>query len=273
MEGEPPRVQPSSAPLQEMSFLDHLEELRWRIIKGLAGVVVGIAVAVIFSEWIMETLLLGPAHNTFIVYEWLGIDAVDLQLQNRRLPGQFFTYWGTLIIVGVIIGSPALFYQFWAFIAPALEPGEKKGTRFTVFNITLLFILGVLFGYTVLTPFALQFFTQFHISEIVRNDFDINAYFSSITMWTLSCGIIFQLPMASYLMTKIGVLTPDVLIKYRKFAIIICFILAAFLTPPDPISQFIIAIPLLLLFQLSIYICKVTYRRRQRAIFGEDAAV
>lgn len=268
--GEPPEAEAPQDLTGEMSFLDHLEEFRWRIIKGLIGVLFGVILAFIFSEWIMEVLLLGPAKADFIVYDWLGINAVDLELQNRRLPGQFFTYWGTLLIVGVIIGSPILFYQLWAFIAPALNPNEKKGTRFTVFNITFLFILGILFGYLVLTPFALQFFNTFYISEMVRNDFDINAYFSSITLWTLSCGVIFQLPLISHLLSKIGLLTPDIMIQYRKYAIIVCFILAAFLTPPDPVSQFLIAIPLIVLYQIGIVISRITNRRRDREIFGEE---
>lgn len=268
--GEPPRAEAPKDLTDEMSFLDHLEEFRWRIIKGLVGVLFGVVLAFIFSDWIMEVLLLGPAKSTFIVYEWLGINAVDLELQNRRLPGQFFTYWGTLLIVGVIIGSPILFYQLWAFIAPALNPNEKKGTRFTVFNITFLFILGVSFGYLVLTPFALQFFNTFYISDMVRNDFDINAYFSSITLWTLACGFIFQLPLVSHLLSKTGLLTPDIMIQYRKYAIIVCFLLAAFLTPPDPISQFLIAIPLIILYQIGIVISRITNRRRDREIFGEE---
>ncbi len=268
--GEPPQAEPPGDLTGEMSFLDHLEEFRWRIIKGLIGVLFGVILAFVFSEWIMEVLLLGPAKADFIVYQWLGIDAIDLELQNRRLPGQFFTYWGTLLIVGIIIGSPILFYQLWAFIAPALNPNEKKGTRFTVFNITFLFILGILFGYLVLTPFALQFFNTFYISDMVRNDFDINAYFSSITLWTLSCGVIFQLPLISHLLSKIGLLTPQIMIEYRKYAIIVCFILAAFLTPPDPVSQFLIAIPLIILYQIGIVISRITNRRRDREIFGEE---
>ena len=268
--GEPPEAQAPSDITSDMSFLDHLEELRWRIIKGFLGILFGVIVAFVFSDWIMEVLLLGPAKADFVVYQWLGINAVDLELQNRRLPGQFFTYWGTLLIVGVIIGSPILFYQLWAFVAPALNPNEQQGTRFTVFNITSLFILGILFGYLVLTPFALQFFNTFYISDMVRNDFDINAYFSSITLWTLSCGIIFQLPLVSYLLSKMGLLTPQVMIQYRKYAILTCFILAAFLTPPDPVSQFLIAIPLIILYQISIFISRVTNRRRDRKIWGEE---
>jgi sec-independent protein translocase protein TatC len=265
----PPEAQPPLSRIDEMSFLDHLEELRWRIIKGLVGVLAGVIVAFTFSQFFIDEVLLGPAYSDFFMYTLFGYDAVDLVFQNRTLPGQFFTYWGTLLVVGFIMGAPVLIYQMWLFVEPALETQEKSKTRFVAFFISALFLTGVLFGYLVLTPFALQFFTQFQISDAVRNDFDINAYFSSLTLWVIACGIIFQLPMVSYGLSKIGLLTPEFLIKHRKVAIIVCFVLAAFITPPDPVSQFLVAIPLLLLYQFSIYISRVTVRRRDREIWGK----
>ena len=266
----PPRPSAPAVLDDEMSFLDHLEELRWRILKGLLGIGVGVIVAFMFSGFIMEEILLGPAKADFFVYKLVGVNASDLDLQNRRLPGQFFTYWGTLLVVGFIIGIPSMFYQIWAFIAPALDQKERTGTRFVVFNVTLLFIIGILFGYLILTPFVVQFFSNFQISESVRNDIDINAYFSVLTMWSLSAGIVFQLPMVSYILSKIGLLTPEILVKHRKWAIIVCLILAAFITPPDPVSQIMIAIPLLLLYQLGIYISKVVNRKRDEALWGAE---
>lgn len=272
MDRELPTPKPPKITTSEMSFLDHLEELRWRLIKGIGGILFGVIVAFFFSDFLIDVILLGPAYADFFVYKWMGIDAVDLVLQNRRLPGQFFTYWGTLLVAGFIIGSPLFIFQLWKFIEPALESGEKKKTRFTVYMIILLFLLGISFGYLVLTPFAVQFFMQFQLSDAVRNDIDINAYFSSVSMWVIACGIIFQLPMVSYTLSKIGILTPEVMIKYRKIAIVMCFILAAFITPPDPVSQFLIAIPLILLYQLSIYISRVVNRKREREIWGKDGA-
>lgn len=266
--GKKPLLPPEDM-IEEMSFLDHLEEFRWRILKGLLGILMGVIVAFIFSSFIIDQILLGPAKADFFVYKMIGIQANDLDLQNRRLPGQFFTYWGTLLVTGFIIGIPVFFYQIWAFIAPALDPKEKKGTRFIVFYATILFLIGIGFGYLILTPFAVQFFSNFQISDSVRNDIDINAYFSALTMWSLSSGIIFQLPMLSYILSKIGLLTPELLKKHRKWAIIVCFIMAAFLTPPDPISQMIIAFPLILLYQLGIYISRVVNRKRDKEIWGE----
>lgn len=264
MTAEPPEAKAPADPTDEMSFLDHLEELRWRLLKGIMGIGLGLVVAVYFSDFIMDKILLGPTRADFFIYEWLRIDAIDLVLQSRRLPGQFFAYWGTLIVVGVIIGSPILFYQMWAFVEPALEKTEKWKSRMNTLFITSFFLMGVAFGYLVLVPFALQFFNQFVISEVVRNDFDINEYFSSLTMWVLSCGIIFQLPVISYFLSKFGLLTPEFLRTYRRHAIVVCFVLAALLTPPDPVSQTLIAIPLILLFQLAVFVSKIGARQRRR---------
>jgi sec-independent protein translocase protein TatC len=267
IEGSPPKAELPKLTI-EMSFLDHLEELRWRILKGLSGFLVGVVIAFIFSEFFIDEILLGPAKASFFIYNWLGIDAVDLVLQNRTLPGQFFSYWGTLFVVGLILGSPIFFFQIWSFIEPALENKEKQSSSLVVASITGMFTLGLLFGYLILTPFALQFFATFQLSEAVRNDFDITAYFSSLTMWTISCGIIFQLPFISYSLSRIGLLTPEFMRKYRRIAIVFCFIGSAFLTPPDPISQFIVAIPLILLYEVGIFISKITNDRRNRIIWG-----
>lgn len=272
MTKNPPPAEMPEDRTSDMAFLDHLEELRWRIIKGLGGIGIGMIIAFIFGDFFIDKVMLGPTDADFIVYQLLGIDAIDLTLQSRKLPGQFFTYWGTLIVVGIIIGSPIFFYQLWAFIEPALEKTEKWKTRGNTAFITFFFLLGVAFGYFVLVPFALQFFTQFQISTAIHNDFDINEYFSSVTMWVFSCGIIFQLPVLSYFLSKFGLLTPEFLKKYRRHAIIFCFILSAFLTPPDPVSQVLIAIPLILLFQLAVFMSKVAVRKRKKELdkaFGD----
>jgi sec-independent protein translocase protein TatC len=266
MTEDPPKAQPPRDRTSNMSFLDHLEELRWRIIKGLAGIAVGIVIAFFIGDFLVDKVMLGPTKADFIVYDLLGIDAIDLTIQSRKLPGQFFTYWGTLIVFGSILGSPIFFYQLWAFVEPAMESSEKwKSVGHTAF-ITFFFLLGIAFGYFILVPFALQFFSQFQISDAIHNDFDINEYFSSLTMWVISCGVIFQLPVLSYFLSKFGLLTPEFLKTYRRHAIIFCFILSAFLTPPDPVSQVLIAVPLILLFQLSVWVSKIGVRKRNKEL-------
>lgn len=266
MKQDPPKAKPPKDRTGEMSFLDHLEELRWRIIKGLAGIGLGVIVAFIFGDFLVDVVILGPTRADFIVYEFLRMDAIDLTLQSRKLPGQFFTYWGTLIVFGAILGSPIFFYQMWSFIEPALEQSEKWKTRGNTVFITGFFLLGVCFGYFILVPFALQFFSQFQISASIHNDFDINEYFSSLTMWVISCGVIFQLPVLSYFLSRFGLLTPEFLRKYRRHAIVFCFIMSAFLTPPDPVSQVLISIPLILLFQLSVWVSKMGVKKRNKEL-------
>ena len=266
----PPTVDPTTG----MSFLDHLEELRWRILKGLIGVLFGIIVAFIFRDFIIRELILGPARSDFFMYQIMPINAVDLSLISRRLPGQFFTYWGTLIITGIIIGSPLLIFQMWAFVEPALEAGEKIKTFLNALFITFFFLLGIAFGYFILVPFAVQFFTQFVISDVISNEFDINEYFVSVAVWTLACGVIFQIPVISYYLSRVGLLNPDIMKTYRRHAIVGAMIIAAFLTPPDPVSQLMIAVPLVFLYQFAIYLSKIAQRKRkkdlERAFGGED---
>lgn len=266
MQKNPPKAPKPEDRTSTMSFLEHLEELRWRIVKGLIGVLVGVVVAFIFSDYFVNTILLGPANADFFMYDIIRIDAIDLTLQSRRLPGQFFTFWGVLFIVGLVIGSPILFYQLWSFVEPAFEVSTKKKTVITAFFITLFFLLGVAFGYLILVPFALQFFASFSISEAVRNDFDINSYFSSLSMWVISCGMIFQIPVVSYALSKIGILTPSFLRHYRRHALVACLVVAAFLTPPDPVSQILIAIPLTVLYEFSIFVSKVALKQREKAL-------
>lgn len=258
----------------QMSFLEHLEELRWRIIKGLLGILVGVIVAFIFSDFVIDKVLLGPTRADFFMYDIIRVDAIDLSLQSRKLPGQFFTFWGMLLVSGFVIGSPIFFYQIWAFVEPALESKEKWKSILSTMVITFFFLSGVAFGYFILVPFALQFFASFNISAsgIVRNDFDINEYFSSLAMWVVSCGIVFQIPVLSYALSKIGLLTPAFLRKYRRHAMILALVVAALLTPPDPVSQILIAIPLTVLYEFSIWVSHIANKRREKELkeaFGE----
>lgn len=266
-----PKIKPPKKdPMASMSFLDHLEELRWRIIKGMIGMGVGMIVAFIFADFFIEQFILGPARADFFMYNIMPINAVDLSLISRRLPGQFFTYWGTLIIIGGIIGSPILFYQLWSFIEPALGSGKKLKTVLNAMFINFFFLLGVAFGYFILVPFAVQFFTQFIISDVISNEFDINEYFTSVALWTLSCGILFQIPVVSYFLSKVGIITPEGMRKYRRHAIVGALAISAVLTPPDPVSQLMIALPLVVLYQFSILLSRLAHRRRKKEL---DAAL
>jgi sec-independent protein translocase protein TatC len=266
----PAGVQGDGAPRAEapphqqgvMSFLDHLEELRWTLIKAGAGVLVAIIACSFFSEWIVDRVLIGPTRPDFVMYRVLGLEPESLELLNRTITGQFFADIGTIIIVGIIAGSPVVVYYLWKFIEPALYPSEKKGMRFSAVFATFFFLLGVAFGYFILTPLALQFFAQYTLSDQIVNQFDIMTYFSMVAFWALGTGLLFELPVVVYFLAKVGILTPEVMREYRKYALIAVLAVAAFLTPPDPISQIIVALPLLGLYELSIYVAKWVTRNR-----------
>ncbi len=252
--------------LVEMPFLDHLEEFRWALIRGGAGIVLTTIVAAFFSRWIIDVLLLGPAKADFFVYNILNIDAVDLDLQNRTITGQFFAHWGTILAVGAILGSPVFVYYLWKFIEPGLYRTEKKGLRFSAVFATFFFMLGISFGYCIITPFALQFFSNYQISDQIVNDFDITRYFSMVTFWAFGAGILFELPVGVYFLSKIGILTPRLMRTYRKYAFVVIMFLGAMFTPPDPLSMVLVAVPLFLLYQLSITISAFVERRREKEL-------
>jgi sec-independent protein translocase protein TatC len=272
--GMPPSGGDGSVPVMDidqvqMGFLDHLEELRWRIIKGLAAVILSAGLCLFFAGWVIDVLLLGPTRADFFMYPLFGLEAVDVVLQNRTVTGQFFAYVGTVLATGVIIGLPVVIYQAWRFLEPGLYAHEKKGLRFAAISATFYFALGILFGYLILTPLALQFFAQFTISDVILNEFDISRYFSLVLLWTFGAGVVFELPVVVYFLSVLGLLTPARLRAGRRYALIGILILAAFITPPDPFSQLIMAAPLVGLYQLSIYISGRVERRRKRA---EDQA-
>ena len=255
----------------EMPFLDHLEELRWRIFKGLGGVLVCVFACLFFADWILDTLLLGPTKADFFMYDRLRIDAVSVVLQNRTITGQFFAYFGTVLAVGLVMGSPIILYQTWKFIEPALYPQEKEGMRFAAAFATFFFVLGVSFGYLVITPIALQFFAQFEVSDQITNEFDISKYFSMLITWAFGAGILFELPVVVVVLAKVGVLTQDMLRTGRKYALVAVLVISAFLTPPDPWSQLLMSIPLMGLYELSIALTGVVERRRAREEAAEAA--
>jgi len=256
----------SASPDDEMSFLDHLEDLRWALIKGIGGLLGATVVAVFFRHWIIENILLGPKKPDFFMYRVLGIQAREFVLQNRTITGQFFADIGTVIAVGVIIGSPIFVYYMWKFIEPGLYPGEKSGLRFASVFATFFFMLGISFGYCIITPLALQFFAHYEISPEISNEFDINKYFGMITFWSFGVGALFELPVVIYFLAKLGLVNPVILRRFRKYALIVTLILGAIFTPPDPISQVLVAMPLLLLYELSIHIAVVVERRQARAL-------
>ena len=252
----------------EMPFLDHLEELRWRIFKGLGGILACSVACLFFADWIVGEVLLGPTRASFFMYDVLGLDPVDVTLQNRTITGQFFAYFGTVLATGLVLGSPVVVYQAWKFIEPGLYPEERHGLRFASVFATGFFVTGIAFGYLVIAPIALQFFAQFEVAESIVNEFDISRYFSMLLTWSFGAGLLFELPVVVVVLAKLGVVSSTMLRTGRRFALVIILVLSAFLTPPDPLSQIIMAVPLLLLYELSIVLARVVEKREASTAGG-----
>ena len=231
-----------------MSFLDHLEEMRWRLIYAIIGVVVGTIAAWIFIDQLVNFILLKPARDA------------NANLQNLKPFGQLFLYVQVAIIAGVVVSIPNIFYQFWKFITPALKRGEKKYILSIVLFSTVCFLSGMVFSYYVLLPLAMKFVAEFG-SEDIMNNFAINEYMRIIISLMLGSALVFELPMLSFFLTKLGILTPAFMRKYRKYALVTILFFAAFLTPPDPVSQLILAVPLVLLYEISIFISKISLKK------------
>ncbi len=267
----------------EMSFLDHLEVLRWHLIRStLAVVIVGI-VAFIAKDFIFDTILFGPKKAEFPTYQFfcqisrsLGLDesfcdGPDFRIQSRQMAGQFSAHIWTSIWAGFILAFPYILWEVWRFISPGLYENERKNSRGFILIASLLFFVGVLFGYYVISPLSINFLANYKVSQEVFNDIDLASYISTVRSSVIACGLIFELPILMYFLTKIGLVTPEFLRKYRKISIVVVLILSAVITPPDVASQIIVAIPIVLLYELSIYISKIVLKREERKLKREKA--
>jgi len=247
---------------KEMSFLDHLEELRWRVVRALIGIVAGMIICWIFIDWLMEDVLLRPIT---ILNSNLAAGQQPIHLQNLKPFGQLFLYMQVAIIGGILLSLPYLLYQVWAFIAPGLMPKERKYIKWIVFFSTFCFLAGVAFSYFVMLPASLQFFAGFGTMKI-ENNIAISEYMSFVISVMLAAGVVFELPMVSWFLSKLGILTPAFMRHYRRHSIVVIFVLAAFLTPgTDPVSQILLAVPLVVLFEVSIWISAWAWRNKEKA--------
>lgn len=265
-----------ASPEKEMSFLDHLEELRWHLVRSTIAVLVLAIVAFMFKGFIFDVLIFGPTKPDFPTYamfceisRYLGMEIFCYQempftIQSRTMTGQFSAHMWTSIYVGIIVAFPYILYELWKFISPGLKDKERSSSRGFIGIASVLFFLGVLFGYYLITPLSINFLGSYQVSEEVINQFDLDSYISLVRTSVLACGIVFELPILMYILTKIGLVTPEILKKYRKFALIIVLILSAIITPPDVVSQIIVAIPILILYEVSIYISKIVIRNQLR---------
>lgn len=262
----------------EMSFLDHLEALRWHIIKAISSICIFATLAYIYSDFVWNSILLAPNSNdfwtsqmiiklsNFFGMESVGLNKNPIQLINYDLSGQFMVDVWTAIIGGFIIAFPYVVYQFWSFIKPALYEKERKHASGAVLVMSSLFLLGVLFGYYLIVPFSLDWLGGYSISKTVVNQINILSYISSVTSIVIAGGVSFELPILVYFLSKIGLLTPKFLRKYRRHSYIVLLIIAAIITPPDVLSQMIVSIPLILLYEISIFISARVDKAHQKRL-------
>jgi len=267
---------------KEMSFLDHLEELRWHIVRSLVAILVFAIAAFLAKKIVFHGIILAPSRPDFWTYRMLCkvgelintnvlcIEELPFIIQSRQMTGQFMMHITSSFVIGLILAFPYAFWEMWRFIKPGLYDKEKNVARGAVFFVSLLFGLGVLFGYFVVSPISINFLSNYKLDPSISNEFDIISYVSTLSMLVLACAIMFQLPIVVYFLTKAGIVTPKTLKVYRKHAIIIILIVSAIITPPDVVSQILIAVPILVLYQISIYISKTVISNDPDLILQDD---
>jgi len=262
-------------PKAEMSFLEHLEELRWHLIRSIAAILILAIVAFIFNEIVFDVIILAPKNPDFYTNRMLCtlghmvnvpalcINSHPFEIININMAGQFSTHIMVSVIAGIIVAFPYIFYEFWMFFKPALYEKEKSVARGAVFYSSTLFLLGVLFGYYVIVPLSVHFLGSYSVSPEVENQINLISYISTVSSVTLASGLIFELPVLVFFLTKVGLVTPEFLKRYRRHAIILILILAAIITPPDVFSQILVCFPLIFLYEIGINISRRVLRREE----------
>lgn len=263
--------------LKEMSFLDHLEELRWLLVRSTVAILIFATFTFFVSDYVFDVIIFGPKSPDFITYRFfcdlshqLGfadsicVTEMPFIIQNTNVEGQVNILVWTCITAGFILAFPYILLQLWNFISPALYENERKNAKLFISIASFLFFFGVLFGYFVIVPMSVNFFATFKVSDVVENQFNIDSYIGMIKTSVIACGLFFELPVIIYFLTKLGLVTPKFLRQYWKYAVVIILIVAAIVTPPDVVSQLIVAIPMLLIYEVSIFISSIVYKNQQK---------
>ncbi len=260
----------------EMSFLDHLEELRWHIVRSASAIMLFAIVAFVMKHFIFDVVILAPRTPEFwtnrmfsklgdiIGSEAIKINQVALKMQSIKIAGQFSTHIMVSIIAGLIVASPVVFYEFWSFIKPALYDKEKKHASGAVFFTSVLFLLGVLFGYYLIVPLSIHFLGTYQVSAEVENTINLRSYIGSVTSISLASGVVFLLPIFAYFLSKVGIITPQLMKTYRRHSYVIMLLLSAVITPPDIFSQILVCFPLVFLYEISIIISRSVVKKREK---------
>lgn len=258
----------SSGTRAEMSFIDHLDDLRKHLFRSVIAVVIGALLIAYYNNFVIKKILMGPTHSDFPTYVYLCklghllgfsntlcLDAIHVKMQSNAVAGQFNVFMNIVLIGGFITAFPYIFWQFWKFIKPALKEKEMRKTTQVIFWVSFLFFIGILFGYFVVAPYTIHFFANFTLDENIENIWTIASYFNTIVPLIMGSGIAFQLPLVLYFLAKINIVSSAFLKKYRRHSILIIVILVSIITPPDMLSTIICSIPLVLLYEISIFLC------------------
>ena len=271
---------------KEMTFLDHLEELRWHVIRAALAIMVLMFAAFAYIREIFDYILFAPAKVDFIFFKWmcslgnlvgavetLCVTDLPFKVQSRNMTGQFMMSITASFVIGLIVAFPYVVWELWSFVRPGLQLKEKKFSRGAVFAISGLFLIGVAFGYFILSPMTIWFLSTYQVSSMIVNEFDITSYVSTVASLVLGCGLLFQFPVVVYFLTKIGMVTPQLMRTYRRHAIVVIIILGAVVTPSaDPFSLAIISLPLYFLYEISIFTSVVVLRKKRKREAQENQA-
>ena len=266
---------------EELSFLGHLEELRWHLMRSVIAIMIVAIGAFLYKGVVFDIIILGPQGENFPTYRffcWLSqtfnlgdalcIGKPDFELINIEMSGQFTTHLLVSAVVGLVVAFPYVMFQLWQFIKPALYETERKNATGAVFFSSLLFLLGVSFGYFMIAPLSVNFLGNYQVSESVFNQISLGSYISTVTTLTLLTGIVFELPIIIYFLSRVGIVTPQFLRQYRKHSLVVLLILSAVITPPDVTSQILVCIPLIILYEVSIYISASVVKRMEKEMNG-----
>jgi len=259
----------------EMSFLEHLEELRWHLVRSSVAIVAGAVIVFINVKLIIDNILFAPKYPEFVTnrfFAWIAdkMNSPDLRINtkpfeiiNIDMAGQFTTHLNIAMVGGIIISIPYIFWEFWSFIKPALYDKEKRYATGAVFYSSFLFLLGVLFGYYIIVPLTTHFFGSYSVSAEVVNQINLTSYISSVSTIVLGSGIVFELPIIIYFLSKVGIISSSFLATYRKHAYVALLLLAAIITPPDIFSMLVVSGPLILLYELGVILAKRIERNKK----------
>lgn len=266
---------------KEMSLLGHIGELRGHLIRCIIAVIIGGFIIGFNIEWIMDKIFFGPVRSDFPTFKLINqlsqdffqTNAIDIPkdfpVRTQKLMQQFNVMMSVSVIGGIVLAFPYIIWELWRFISPALHPKEKKNSALLINSVWFLFLLGVLSGYFLILPFAINFGVMFKISDVIEPLYDLSDYTALFFQVVLGMGIVFLFPIIVYFLTTIGILTPQFLKTYRRHSIVLIMVIAAVITPADVLSMMMASIPLLALYEFSVALSARTYKRIQK----EEAAL